>query len=109
AFAYSDVEGATANKLSDQVDEDDKQERLERFMHLQADISAEKLQKKIGQTVDVLVDYSDEEHTVARSKADAPEIDGNVIIEGNTGLKPGDFAKVTITASDEHDLWGSVV
>ncbi len=109
AFTYSDVDGAKANKLPNQVDEDEKQERLERFMHLQADISAEKLEKKIGQTIEVLVDYSDEEQTVARSKADAPEIDGNVIIEGDTGLKPGDFAKVTVTASDEHDLWGTLV
>lgn len=109
AFAYSDVEGATANELPNQVDEDDKQERLERFMHFQADISAEKLEKKIGQTIDVLVDYSDEEQTIARSKADAPEIDGNVIIEDDTGLKPGDFAKVKVITSDEHDLWGTVV
>ena len=108
AFAYSDVDGAAANQLPDQVDEDEKQQRLERFMHLQADISADKLAKKVGQTLEVLIDFSNEIQTIARSKADAPEIDGNVIIEGDTGLQPGDHAKVTITASDEHDLWGTL-
>ncbi len=108
AFTYSNVDGAAAKQLPGQVDEDEKQQRLERLMHLQADISTEKLRGKIGQTLEVLVDYSNDVQTIARSKADAPEIDGNVIIEGHTGLQVGDVAKVTITASGEHDLWGSL-
>jgi len=104
-FAYSPVEGATANALPDQVPESLKQERLERFMELQAKISADKLQQKIGQTMQVLVDAVDEENAVGRSASDAPEIDGVVYLEGGAGLIPGDLVEVTIVDADEHDLW----
>ena len=105
AFAYSAVEGAAANALPDQVPEPLKQERLARFMEVQARISAAKLQDKIGQTMLVLVDDVDEENAVGRSMADAPEIDGVVYLEGGAGLLPGDLVEVEITGADEHDLY----
>ncbi|WP_407276506.1 30S ribosomal protein S12 methylthiotransferase RimO [Halothiobacillus sp. DCM-1] len=106
AFAYSPVDGATANALPNPVPEEVKQERLARFMARQAEISAAKLQRKIGQTVDVLIDEVDDDGAIGRSAADAPEIDGVVILPGITDVQPGDFVEVTITAADEHDLWG---
>jgi ribosomal protein S12 methylthiotransferase len=107
AFAYSPVDGAKANDLPDAVPEDVKQERLARFMELQAEISAEKLQRKVGTVQQVLVDAIDGELAIARSKADAPEIDGLVQIQDGErmGLKPGQFVDVTIMGADEHDLF----
>ncbi|MFZ5593613.1 MAG: 30S ribosomal protein S12 methylthiotransferase RimO [Pseudomonadota bacterium] len=107
-FAYSPVEGATANALPGQVPEELKQERLERFMSTQAKISAAKLQRKIGKMFTVLVDEISPEGAIARSCADAPEIDGLVYIENAAGLKVGEFAKVEIIDADEHDLWGEL-
>ena len=110
AFAYSPVDGARANELPDAVPETLKQERLARFMELQADISAEKLQRKIGSVQQVLVDALDGELAIARSKADAPEIDGLVQIQDGErmGLKPGQFVDVTVMGADEHDLFALV-
>jgi ribosomal protein S12 methylthiotransferase len=110
AFAYSPVDGAKANDLPDPVPEDVKQERLARFMELQAEISSEKLERKVGSIQRCLVDAIDGELAIARSMADAPEIDGLVQIQDGAaaGLKPGDFADVTIMGSDEHDLFGLV-
>ena len=110
AFAYSPVEGAKANDLPDAVPEELKQERLARFMELQAEISAEKLQRKVGSIQQVLVDSIDGELAIARSKADAPEIDGLVQIQDGerAGLKPGQFVEVTIMGADEHDLFALV-
>jgi ribosomal protein S12 methylthiotransferase len=108
AFTYSAVNGAEANALPGAVLEDEKEERLERFMEVQAEISAAKLSRMIGKTLTVLVDEADEGQSIARSYRDAPEIDGQVIIEG-TELPVGEFAKVRITHADEHDLWGEVV
>ena len=105
AFAYSPVEGAVANELGNFVPEEIQKERLERFMHLQAQISADKLQRKIGQTMTVLVDsYSEEGLTLARSKADAPEIDGEVILDGFENINVGDFVEAKIVSATEHDL-----
>lgn len=105
AFAYSPVEGALANELGNFIPEEIQKERLERFMHLQAQISADKLQKKIGQTMTVLVDsYGEEGLVLARSKADAPEIDGEVILDGFENVELGDFVDVKIVAATEHDL-----
>jgi ribosomal protein S12 methylthiotransferase len=106
AFAYSPVEGAVANELGNFVPEEVQQERLKRFMQLQAQISADKLQKKIGQTMTVLVDNfnNDEGLVLARSKADAPEIDGEVILDGFEDVELGDFVDVKIVAATEHDL-----
>ncbi len=109
AFAYSPVEGAAANALPDPVPEDLKEERLERFMELQAAISADKLQDKVGRTLTVLVDEVGEEEAYGRSSADAPEIDGMVVIENGAELKAGEFVQVEITAAGEHDLFGEVV
>ena len=109
AFAYSPVEGAAANALPDQVDEDVKQDRLARFMDVQADISAAKLRRRVGSEMTVLVDEAAGGRAVARSYADAPEIDGVVHIAQGRGLKPGDRVRVKITRSDDYDLWGKPV
>ncbi len=109
AFKYSPVEGAASNALPDHVDPDVQEDRLARLMYLQEEISAAKLAKKVGQTMTVLVDDVDEEGAVARSAADAPEIDGLVYIDGAQDLEVGEFVTVKITDSDEHDLWGDVV
>jgi ribosomal protein S12 methylthiotransferase len=106
AFAYSPVEGAAANALPDPVDEDVKQDRLARFMDVQADISAAKLRRRIGSEMTVLVDEAGGGRAVARSYADAPEIDGVVHIAQGRGLQPGDLVRVRITRSDDYDLWG---
>ncbi|MCD9030954.1 30S ribosomal protein S12 methylthiotransferase RimO [Luteimonas sp. Y-2-2-4F] len=110
AFAYSPVEGATANALPGPVDEAVKQERLARFMERQAAISAARLEAKVGSVQRCLVDAIDGELALARSQADAPEIDGLVQIQDGAaaGLRPGDFADVRILGSDEHDLYGEV-
>ena len=104
AFAYSPVDGARANELPDPVPEELKEDRLERFMEVQAEISAAKLQQKIGRTLTVLVDEANAEGAIARSMADAPEIDGVVRIADGQSLKPGQFAQVCVTGADEHDL-----
>jgi ribosomal protein S12 methylthiotransferase len=111
AFAYSPVEGARANALPDPVDEDVKQERLARFMACQAAISAARLEAKVGSVQCCLVDAIDGELAIARSMADAPEIDGVVQVQNgrDAGLQPGDFADIEILGSDEHDLYGEVV
>ena len=108
-FKFSPVEGAPATEMADQVPEDVKEERFHRFMQLQQEISAERLKQKIGQTLDVIVDEIDDEGVIGRTKADAPEVDGLVYIENLSGtpVKVGEFIKVTITHSDEYDLWGT--
>jgi ribosomal protein S12 methylthiotransferase len=108
AFKYSPVEGAAANALPDHIDPHEQEDRLARLMYLQEEISAEKLAKKVGTTMTVLIDESDEEGSIARSAADAPEIDGIVYIN-DEHFEPGEFVKVRITDSDEHDLWAEVV
>ncbi len=109
AFAYSPVEGALANELPDPVAPEIQQERLGRLMMLQEEISAARLERKIGRTLTVLVDEVDEEGAIARSFADAPEIDGQVYITNGQSLKAGDLVEVLITDSDTHDLWGELV
>jgi ribosomal protein S12 methylthiotransferase len=103
-FTYSPVKGAAANALPNQLPEALKQERQARFMAVQSEISAEKLQEKIGREMIVLVDEVYPELALARSAADAPEIDGNVVIPGGWDLEPGDFVEVRITGSKAHDL-----
>jgi ribosomal protein S12 methylthiotransferase len=109
-FQYSPVEGASANALPDPVDDDVKQERYEHFMRLSARISEARLQRKVGKTMTVLVDGFDEDtgKVIARSSADAPEIDGLVFIDTEVELQPGDFVDVSITDSDEYDLYASI-
>ncbi len=108
-FAYSPVKGAVANDLPDPVPEELKQERLARFMAHQAEISAARLQKRVGRIEQVLIDEVVEEGAVARSKADAPEIDGQVFIDGATHLKVGDLVMVEIEEVDEYDMWGKLL
>jgi ribosomal protein S12 methylthiotransferase len=103
-FAYSPVDGAVANDLPGSVPEAVKEERRARFMQAQAKVSAERLARKVGRTLDVLVDEIAGTKAVARSAADAPEIDGVVRVSGARGAKPGDILRVTITAAREHDL-----
>ncbi len=107
-FKYEPVDGAAANDLPGAVPEAVKQERWERFMEAQKTISAERLQKKVGWTLGVLIDEVDEEGAVGRSYADAPEIDGSVFLNGETGVKPGDLVDVVIEHADEYDLWGGI-
>ena len=111
AFAYSPVQGAAANALPDPVDEAVKQERLARFMQRQEQISSARLEAKVGSVQRCIVDAIDGELAIARSMADAPEIDGLVQVQNGleAGLQPGDFADVEIMGSDEHDLYGEVV
>ncbi len=108
AFTYSNVDGAKANTLPNHVPEEVKEERLEQFMALQAEISADKLQNRIGQTMEILIDESDGEQAVGRCYADAPEIDGAVYLEDAPGLRAGDFVDATIIHTDEHDLWAEL-
>jgi ribosomal protein S12 methylthiotransferase len=105
-FAYSPVEGAAANALPDPVPESVKEERRERFMRAQAAISASRLEAKVGRPLRVLVDEAGPREAVARSTADAPEIDGVVRLRADKGLQAGEFADVVIERSDEHDLFG---
>ncbi|MDX8386066.1 MAG: 30S ribosomal protein S12 methylthiotransferase RimO [Gallionella sp.] len=106
AFAYSPVEGAVANDLPDHISPEVQQERLARLMLLQEEISEERLKRKMGKIITVLVDDVDEEGAIARSYSDAPEIDGLVYIENGQELEVGSLIEVRITDTDAHDLWG---
>ena len=113
-FAYSPVEGAAANELPDPVPEEVREERQARVMALQADISRERLTRFVGRRMRVLVDAEGRDPDgqpcmLARSAADAPEIDGMVIVQPHPSLVPGEFAEVDITDSDDHDLHALVV
>ena len=107
-FKYEDVDGAAANALPGQVLQEVKDERYARLMQHQQAISADVLAERVGKTIEIIVDEVDTEGAIARSAWDAPEIDGNVYLNGETSLRPGDRARVTVEASDEYDLWGSV-
>ena len=109
AFAYSPVEGAEANKLPDPVPEALREERRSRLMELQEDISTQRLERRIGREIEVLVEEVDEEGAVARSQADAPEIDGLVHIPDGERLEVGELARVRVTDCDVHDLYAEVV
>jgi ribosomal protein S12 methylthiotransferase len=112
-FKYEPVAGAKANELEGAVDEDEKQDRWERFMEHQRTISEKRMALKVGLTLDVLIDGRDEEtgEMLGRSAADAPEIDGNVFVEGSGSgrLKAGDLVKVKIDAAEDYDLRGVLV
>jgi len=108
-FAYSAVEGARANELPGALPGELREERRGRLMKLQEEISARRLRRKLGKTIKVLVDKVQPEGAVARSAADAPEIDGVVHIEGTGRLAPGDWARVKVLRSDAHDLFARPV
>jgi ribosomal protein S12 methylthiotransferase len=111
-FAYSPVEGATANELEGALPDDVREERRARFMEVAEAVSATRLKRKVGRTLKVLVDEVNADGGVGRSAADAPEIDGVVYIEPpgkpSKRYKAGDFVSVRITGADGHDLWGTV-
>lgn len=108
-FKYENVRGAKSFKMPDQVPEAIKNDRFDRFMEKAQEISFKRLQKKIGSTLDVIVDQVDKEGATCRTKADAPEIDGNLFIDSNfQGLKPGEFCKVIVDEASEYDLWGTL-
>ncbi len=104
-FTYSPVEGATANTLSDHVAEELKEERQARFMQLQEEISRQRLTTKIGKRITVMIDDVQDGQLIARSSADAPEIDGLVYVDNAQGFQPGELVEVEVTDSDAHDLW----
>ena len=112
-FAYSPVDGAVANSLPDPVPDALREERRGRFMAVQEDISRRRLKQKVGRTLRCLIDAVNDDGGVARSMADAPEIDGNVFIAPADKpwkrFKVGDMVSVKITGSDSHDLWGEIV
>ena len=106
-FQYENVEGARSNLLLNQVSSSVKQERWERFMSKANEISSEKLERKVGTTVKVIVDQVDEDTAICRTQADAPEIDGNLFIDKNfSHLKPGDLLTVKVDEASDYDLWG---
>jgi ribosomal protein S12 methylthiotransferase len=109
-FKYENVDGARSNALPGHVDEDVKQDRWERFMARAQEISEAKLAAKVGQTFQVIVDEVDVDAATCRTKADAPEIDGNLFIdEGHERLSPGDIVTVKVDEAGEYDLWGRLV
>ena len=110
AFAYSPVEGATANELPNQIPEEIKQDRLQRFMEIQAEISRNKLAGQVGREMIVLVDEVHDDHMIARGPGDAPEVDGQVIIHGGwDDVVAGDFIEVQVSGYDEHDLFAEPI
>ena len=109
-FAYSPVEGAVANDLGNLIPEEIKQQRLQRFMEKQAAISTERIKRNVGKQLVVLIDEVSESGAVARSMADAPDIDGIVYITNaaDFDVQPGDFVSVNIQNTDEHDMWATL-
>ena len=110
AFQYENVAGARSNDLPDHVPDEVKQERYDRFMEKAQAISAAKLEAKVGTRIEVIVDEVDEDGATCRTKADAPEIDGNLDLdEGFETLKPGDIVTVEVDEAGDYDLWGRKV
>ena len=108
-FAYSPVDGATANALPNPLPDEVREERRARFMQTQEKISEARLKNKVGQTMTVLVDANDGKKAVARSSADAPEIDGSVFISHPGAIQPGDFVQVKVMRADAHDLHAKII
>jgi ribosomal protein S12 methylthiotransferase len=105
-FEYSPVEGASANALANPVPDEIKKARWERFMAVQQAISTERLQRKVGTVQEMIVDGIEDGIAFGRTRADAPEIDGQITLDGDYGLQPGHRLNVKITDADEYDLWG---
>lgn len=108
-FKYEAVDGALANELPGAVPEEVKEERWQRFMEVQQAISAARLERKVGRTLEVVIDSVDDEGAVGRSQGDAPEIDGHVFLDGEQRVQPGDRVQVLIDEANEYDLWGQLV
>lgn len=108
-FQYSPVEGATANQLDNPVPDELKQERWERFMQTQQKISSERLELKIGNELNVLIDEVNDDGLIGRSSSDAPEIDGLVYLAASSDAKVGDMVRARINDSDEYDLYGELI
>jgi ribosomal protein S12 methylthiotransferase len=108
-FKYEPVDGAPANELPGAVPKEVQEERWNRLMAHQQEISAKRFAAKIGREMDVLIDEVDEDGAIGRSWADAPEIDGAVYLNGEDMVKVGDMVRVRIEEADEYDLWGSVI
>ena len=108
-FQYSPVSGARANDIAPPIPDHVKAERFDAFMRLQADISRQKLRQKTGTTQTVLIDSIEGDQVIARSTADAPEIDGLVYLTQHEQLRVGEFAKVFIEDSDDYDLYGTLI
>ncbi len=107
-FKYENVKGASANDLTGHVDDEVKEERFNRLTELARQVTNDKMQAKIGQTIDVLIDEVDEDGAIGRSKADSPEVDGEVYIEDGAGLKQGDIVKAKVFAAEDYDLWAEL-
>ncbi len=108
-FKYSPVEGASANQLPDPLPEAVKQQRYDRLMQLQQQISAARLQEKVGREILVIIDEVDDEGATGRSMADAPEINGVVYLNGEHEVQPGDMVRIRVDHADEYDLWGTKI
>jgi ribosomal protein S12 methylthiotransferase len=106
-FKYEDVDGAPSRALEGHVPEEVKAERHHRFMEVQKAVSAEVMGRRVGQTIDVLIDEVDEEGAIGRSSWDAPEIDGSVFVDDADGIAPGDIVRVMIEEAEDYDLWGT--
>ncbi|PJK29668.1 30S ribosomal protein S12 methylthiotransferase RimO [Minwuia thermotolerans] len=104
-FKFEPVAGAAANDLPGAVPDEIKEERWHRFMTAQAAVSERRMKRKIGWEIDVLIDEADEDGAIGRSKSDAPEIDGCVFLNGETGLQPGDMVRAEVVEADHYDLW----
>jgi len=108
-FKYSNVDGATANLLSGNISEEVKQERYNKLMELQSKISFKKLKDKVGSIQTVLIDEVNSSYAIARSYANAPDIDGHIFLESPKGLKPGDMLDVKINRADDYDLFAGPI
>ena len=108
-FKYENVKGAPANAIDDQIDEDVKEERHQRFTEAARQIADSRAATKVGRRVEVIIDEVDEEGAIGRSTADSPEVDGAVFINGETDLEPGDIVEVEVEAAEDYDLWGAVI
>jgi ribosomal protein S12 methylthiotransferase len=108
-FKYENVAGAPANKLDGHIEDEVKEERHQRFMEAARQIADRRAAAKVGSTIEVIIDEVDEEGAFGRSKADSPEVDGCVFLNGETDLNPGDIVVAEIEAAEDYDLWGSVV
>jgi ribosomal protein S12 methylthiotransferase len=108
-FKYEPVEGAKANAIDGAVPDEVKEERWHRFMAVQKDVSSAQLERKLGQTIDVLIDEVDEDGAIGRSKWDAPEIDGNVFLNGDRDVKAGDIVRAKVVEAGDYDLWAERV